>query len=90
MFPPHFFYHISVLSCSRYVSGDVYFLTHVQDHMINVSEILPLRTIKVNKGKFTLEIGPSNGSHTLNIRARCIDATTVKCARLQLFSILSD
>ena len=90
MFPPHFYYHISVLSCSRYVSGDVFFLTHVQDHMINVSEILPLRTIKVNKGKFTLEIGPSNGSHTLNTRARCIDATTVKFARLQLFSILSD
>ena len=40
--------------------------------MIIVSEILPLRTIKVNKGKFTLEIGPSvNGSHALNTRARC-------------------
>ena len=42
-------------------------------------EILPLRTIKVNKGTFTLEIGPLNGqAHTLNTRARCIDATTVR------------
>ena len=66
------------------------FLTHVQNRRINVSETFPLRTIKVNKGKFTLEIGPLNGSHALNTRARCIDATTVKCARLPLFSILSD
>ena len=58
--------------------------------MINVSETLPLRTIKENKGKFTLEIGPLNGSQALNTRAGCIDATTVKCARLPLFSILSD
>ena len=60
--------------------------------MINVSEILPLRTIKANKGKFTLEIGLLNGqAHALNTRERrCIDATTVKCARLPLFSILSD
>ena len=87
MFPPHFCYHISVLSCFRYVSG---FLTHVQNHRINVSETFPLRTIKVNKGKFTLEIGPLNGSHAFNTRARCIDATTVKCAKLRLFSILSD
>ena len=87
MFPPHFCYHISVLSCFRYVSG---FLTHVQNRRINVSETFPLRTIKVNKGKFTLEIGPLNGSHALNTRARCIDAATVKCARLPLFSILSD
>ena len=58
--------------------------------MINVSEILPLRTIKVNKGKFTLEIGPLNGSHALNTRARCIDEKTLKYARLPLFSILSD
>ena len=36
---------------------------NVQYRMINVSETLPLRTIKVNKGKFTLEIGPLNGSH---------------------------
>ena len=42
--------------------------------MINVSEILPLRTSKVNKGKFTLEIGPLNGSHALNPRERCIVA----------------
>ena len=66
-------------------------MTHVQDRMINVSEILALRTIKVNKGTFTLEIGPLNcQAHALNTRARCIDATTVKCARLPLFSILSD
>ena len=68
MFPPHFCYHISVLSCFRYDSGDVFssfFLTRVQDSVINVSETLPLRTIKVNKGKFTLEIGPLNGSHAL-------------------------
>ena len=76
MFPPHFCYHISVLSCFRYVSG---FLTHVQNRRINVSETFPLRTIKVNKGKFTLEIGPLNGqAHALNTRARCIDATTVR------------
>ena len=31
-----------------------FFLTHVQDRMINVSEILPLRPIKVNNGKFYL------------------------------------
>ena len=69
-------------------------MRHVQDRMINVSEILALRTIKVNKGKFTLEIGPLNGqAHALNTRARCTiihDTTTVKCARLPLFSILSD
>ena len=41
--------------------------THVQDRTMNVSEILSLQlhTIKVNKGKFTLEIGPLNGSHAL-------------------------
>ena len=34
---------------------------------MNVSEILSLQlhTIKVNKGKFTLQIGPSDGSHAL-------------------------
>ena len=88
MFPPHFCYHISV----RFFVGSVtfpatFFKTHVQDRVINVSEILPLRTIK---GKSALEIGPLNGSHALNTRARCIDAATVKCARLPLFSILSD
>ena len=90
MFPPHFCYHISVPSWFRYVSGDLFLKTHVQDRTINVSEILPLRTIKVNKSKFTLEIGPLNGSHAFNTCARCIDATTVKCAKLRLFSILSD
>ena len=44
------------------------------------------RWIKVN----LLEIGPLNGSHALNTRTHCIDETTVKCARLPLFSILSD
>ena len=71
MFPPHFCYHISVLSCFRYVSGDAFFsffLTHVQDRGINVSETFPLRTIKVNKGKFTLEIGPLNGYRALLAR----------------------
>ena len=59
--------------------------------MINVSEILPFGTIQVNKGKFTREIGLLNGqAHALNTRERCIDATTVKCARLPLFLILSD
>ena len=76
MFPPHFSHHISVLSCFRYVSGDVYFLsfffTHVQDRMINVCETLPLRAIKVDKGKFTLEIGPLNGSHALLARVALI------------------
>ena len=90
MFPPHFCYHIFVPSWFRYVSGDVFLKTHIQDRRINVSEILPLRTIKVNKCKFTLEIGPLNGSHAFNTRAGCIDATTVKSARLRLFSILSD
>ena len=66
-------------------------MTHVQDRMINVSEILALRTTKVNKGKFTLEIRPLNGqAHALNTCARCIDATIVKIAMLPLFSILSD
>ena len=93
LFPPHFCYHIFVLSCFRYISGDVFFvffffLTHVQDRMINVSETLPLRTIKVNKGKFTLEIGPLDGSQISCItRACCIDAKTVKCAS---FSIAFD
>ena len=64
-----------------------FFLTHVQDRMINVSEILPLLTIKVIKGKFTLEIGQLNGSHAFNTRTRSIDARTVKCAMLPLFSI---
>ena len=69
-------------------------VTHVQDLTINVSEILALRTINVNKGKFTLEIGPLKGqTHALNTRTHCTiihDTTTVKCARLPLFSILSD
>ena len=52
------------------------------------SETFPLHTINVNKGKFTLEIRSLNGSHAL--LARCIDAKTVKCARLPLLSILSD
>ena len=58
------FRHISVItfpfflvSVTFQVTNFFLFLTHVQDRMINVSENLPLRTIKVNKGKFTLEIG---------------------------------
>ena len=51
--------------------------------MINVSETLPLRTIKVNKGKFTLEI-------SCIFRARCIDAKALKRARFPLLLILSD
>ena len=85
------FRHISVSTFPFFLVSITFPATHVQDRMINVSEILALRTIKVNKGKFTLEIGPLNGqAHALNTRARCIDATTVKCARLPLFSILSD
>ena len=49
-FPSDFCHHISVLPCFRYVCGDVF----LQDRMINVSEILPLRPIKVNNGKFYL------------------------------------
>ena len=45
-----------------------FFLTHVQDRRINVSETFPLHTINVNKSKFTLEIGPLNGSHVLLAR----------------------
>ena len=40
----------------------------------------------MNKGKFTLEIK----RFSCITRARCIDAKTVKCARLPLLSILSD
>ena len=50
-FPSHFCHHISVLPCFRFF---LFFLTHVKDRMINVSEILPLRPIKVNNGKFYL------------------------------------
>ena len=56
-FPSHFCYHISVLPCFRYASVSVFFsffLTHVHDRMITVSEILPLRPTKVNNGKFYL------------------------------------
>ena len=45
-----------------------FFLTHVQDRRIDVSETFPLHTINVNKGKFTLEIGSLNGSHALLAR----------------------
>ena len=51
------------------------------DCEINVSEILPSRTIKVNKSKFTFEIAPSLALVTLQ---------TVRCARLPLLSIVSD
>ena len=46
-----------LVSVTFQVTNFILFLTHVQDRMINVSENFPLRTIKVNKGKFTLEIG---------------------------------
>ena len=55
--------------------------------MINVCETLPLRAIKVDKGKFTLEIIKRFSCIT---RARCVDTKTVKCARLPFLSILSD
>ena len=56
--------------------------------MINVSEILPLQTIKVNKGKFTFEIAPLLGSLLHALVA--LHVKTVRCARLPLLSILSD
>ena len=56
------------------------------DCEINISEILPLRTIKVNKGKFTFEIAPLLGSLLL---AR-VTLQTVRCVRLPLLSIVSD
>ena len=58
-----------------------FFLNDVQDRLIHVSEILPLRTIQVNKGKFTLEIGPLNGSHALNTHAR-FDSKRLKWQRI--------
>ena len=66
MFPPHFCYRISVLSCFRYVSGDVFFSSFFNPCSISHDQCFrnfALRTIKVNKGKFTLEIRPLNGSH---------------------------
>ena len=56
------------------------------DCEITVSEILPLRTIKLNKGKFTFEIAPLLGSLLLAI----VTLQTVRCARLPLLSIVSD
>ena len=85
MFPPYFCYHISVLSCFRYVSGHLFFPFSF-DCEINVSEILPLRTIEVNKGKFTFEIAPLLGSLLLAL----VTLQTVRCARLPLLSIVSD
>ena len=88
MFPLHFYYHISVLSCFRYVPVTYFFLFFCSRDQCNVSEILPLRTIKVNKGKFTLEIAPLLGSllHALVT----LHVKTVRSARLPLLSILSD
>ena len=62
------FRHISVITFPFFLVSvtfqlTFFFLTHVQYRMINVSATFPLRTIKVNKGKFTLKIGPLNGSH---------------------------
>ena len=56
------------------------------DCEINVSEILPSRTIKVNKSKFTFEIAPLLGSLLLAL----VTLQTVRCARLPLLSIVSD
>ena len=56
--------------------------------MINVSEILPLRTIKANIGKFTFKIAPLLGS--LLLERVTLHVKTVRCARLPLLSILSD
>ena len=56
------------------------------DCEINVSEILPLRTIKVNKGKFAFEIAPLLGSLLLAL----VTLQTVRCARLPLLSIVSN
>ena len=57
--------------------------------MINVSEILPLRTaIKVNKGKFTSEIAPLLGSLLLALVT--LHVKTVRSVRLPLLSILRD
>ena len=57
--------------------------------MINVSENLPLRTIKV-KIKVNLLLRSGYKRFSCITRARCIDAKTVKCARLALLSILND
>ena len=51
--------HVSVTFLSPHFRSSLFpffssFLTHVQGRMINVSEILPLRPIKVNNGKFYL------------------------------------
>ena len=51
--------HVSVTFLSSHFRSSLFpffyfFLTHVQGRMINVSEILPLRPIKVNNGKFYL------------------------------------
>ena len=56
------FRHISVITCPFFLVSVMFpvtfsLKTHVQHGTINVSEILPLRTIKVDKSKFTLEIG---------------------------------
>ena len=61
--------------------------------MIIVSEILPLRIMKVNKGKFTFDIAPLLGFLFLAIvtlQSLHVIVTTLRCARLPLLSILSD
>ena len=82
------FRHISVIKFPLrfwYFSGIFSFSF---DRVIIVSEILPLRTIKVNKGKFTFKIAPLLGSLLLTIVT--LHVTTVRCARLPFLSILSD
>ena len=75
LFPLRFWYFSGIFSFSF-------------DRMIIVSEILPLQTIKVNKGKLTFEIAPLLGSLLLALVT--LHVTTVRCARLPLLSILSD
>ena len=76
------FRYVSESETNDHVSA-TFLLSHFRSFLFPLrfrnGEILALRTIKVNKGTFTLEIGPLNGqAHALNTRARCIDATTVR------------
>ena len=89
MFPPH----ISVITFPFFLVSVTFLVfsgifSFSFDRMIIVSEILPLQTIKVNKGKLTFEIAPLLGSLLLALVT--LHVTTVRCARLPLLSILSD
>ena len=50
------FFLISVTFPVKYFFS---FLTHAQDRMINVSDILPLRTIEVNNGLQVMKFEPA-------------------------------